>query len=70
MKKNLIASLLSVVVLSGCNGKSLNGLTFSDRKKRATIVDKDLDRKQEVKTVSREATSLDSSRYSIYGNIA
>lgn len=28
MKKNLIASLLSVVVLSGCNGKSLNGLTF------------------------------------------
>lgn len=70
MKKNLIASLLSVVVLSGCNGKSLNGLTFSDRKKRATIVDKDLDRKQEVKTISRKATSLDSSRYSIYGNIA
>lgn len=70
IKKNLIASLLSVVVLSGCNGKSLNGLTFSDRKKRATIVDKDLDRKQEVKTVSREATFLDSSRYSIYGNIA
>ena len=70
IKKNLIASLLSVVVLSGCNGKSLNGLTFSDRKKRATIVDKDLDRKQEVKTVSREATFLDSSRYSIYGNLA
>ncbi len=69
MKKNLILSLFSLVVLTGCsNGKSLNSLSFSDRKKRATIIDEKTDKKQNIETVSREEIE-DFTSYTTDGNI-
>lgn len=69
MKKSIVLSLFTLFALTGCQkGTSLNSLSFSQRKKRATLIDEKSDKKETTNLISREEIK-DFDRFSIKGNV-
>ncbi len=69
MKKRISISLFFLFTLTGCQkGTSLNSLSFSQRKKRATVIDEKSDKKKTVNLISREEINA-FDRFSIKGNV-